>query len=524
MLGASLAPRHPRYGVAQAAVTETTTKKKISSLNDEFPKHFSFLLVVGSSKYYQSAHYYIVLLQIPQLLNNMSGIDLKEIAKYPAEFFGTFTLCFTVGCVVLGGTASTWGATCIAMSLMVGIYALGPVSGANFNPAVTLSLMCSKKIPIRQGAVYWIFQLFGGLAAGAVVSALFQKHWVVQPQGEYTWKGAGYCEFLFTFMLCFVVENVTGSASSGNQYFGLAIALVIVAGGSASGAISGGCLNPAVGISSFSFDCVYYMIFQFAGAICASIAYRYVRPEDFDGEAKTLQSRLTAECIGTFLLTSVVGFITVTESATGAWAPAACLVSIVYAMGNCSGGHFNPAVTVGIFFSGRGLLTVSDMAVYIAAQLLGASLGALGYVCVTQSAFGLGPGIGFGQLCAGEIFFTCLLVFVVLSVATTKEPSKDYFGLIIGMVVTVAGFAGGRFGCCINPAVAVGIDVAHMTNLKGFSEASSIFYYCACEFVGAIIAVGIFRLLRQEEYEEEDDEETKPLATDGDEPINGLPV
>ena len=61
-----------------------------------------------------------------------------------------------------------WGATSIAMALMVGIYALGSISGAHFNPAVTLAVACSNKMlgGWQHAAVYMLFQVFGGICAG----------------------------------------------------------------------------------------------------------------------------------------------------------------------------------------------------------------------------------------------------------------------------------------------------------------------------------------------------------------------
>ena len=64
-------------------------------------------------------------------------------AKVAAEFLGTFLLVFTVGCNVLSGNA-VWGGVSIASVLMVAIYSLGGISGANFNPAVSLALGISK--------------------------------------------------------------------------------------------------------------------------------------------------------------------------------------------------------------------------------------------------------------------------------------------------------------------------------------------------------------------------------------------
>lgn len=99
-----------------------------------------------------------------------------------AEFLGTYFLVFTVGCNVLGATA-IWAVTSIACALMVGIYALGPVSGAHFNPAVTCALLFSGKLPggSKQAIQYITAQLVGGVLAALTYYAIFQQSFDLSP-------------------------------------------------------------------------------------------------------------------------------------------------------------------------------------------------------------------------------------------------------------------------------------------------------------------------------------------------------
>merc|ERR1719190_266894 len=104
------------------------------------------------------------------------------------------------------------------------------------------------------------------------------------------------CEFLYTFMLCFVVLNVAASKKEKvkkegekSQYFGLAIGFVIVAGAYGPGAISGGCFNPAVAIAIDTSSigkgfgwCLVYTVFELLGAVAAVGAFKAVRPEERD--------------------------------------------------------------------------------------------------------------------------------------------------------------------------------------------------------------------------------------------------
>merc|ERR1719359_1783929 len=99
------------------------------------------------------------------------------------------------------------------------------------------------------------------------------------------------CELIYTFLLCFTVLNVAASkkqtAKNGNQYFGLAIGFVIVAGAYGPGAVSGGCFNPAVAfaIDSSSIGkgfgwCLVYTVFELLGAVAAVGVFKAVRPEE----------------------------------------------------------------------------------------------------------------------------------------------------------------------------------------------------------------------------------------------------
>merc|ERR1719380_506221 len=98
-------------------------------------------------------------------------------------------------------------------------------------------------------------------------------------------------EVLYTFMLCFVVLNVAASRKNeGNQFYGLAIGFVIVAGGYAVGNISGGAFNPAVAlgidISSAGIGIGWgfaYTGYELLGSALAAIMFRVVRPDEFDG-------------------------------------------------------------------------------------------------------------------------------------------------------------------------------------------------------------------------------------------------
>jgi len=177
------------------------------------------------------------------------------LAKCTGEFVGTYLLILTVGCNVLGGSGM-WAGVSIACVLMVAIYALGGISGGNFNPAVSVALGVSQSMggPGLDWAtvgIYSVVQSVAGVSAGLSYAAIFNDTFNLGPAKGFNGFHAGLCELLYSFMLCFVVLNVAAAkknAQEKNQYYALAIGFVVIAGAYGAGAVSGGCFNPAVAL------------------------------------------------------------------------------------------------------------------------------------------------------------------------------------------------------------------------------------------------------------------------------------
>lgn len=371
-------------------------------------------------------------------------------SKLVAEFVGTFLLVFTVGCNVLASN-TVWAGVSIACVLMVSIYSLGAISGANFNPAVSVALGISKGMggPGFDGKLvvfYFAVQCLAGVSAAFTYSLLYGVTFNLAPAEGFGWVNAGICELLYTFVLCFVVLNVAAAKKNmaeKNQYYGMAIGFVIIAGAYGAGAVSGGCFNPAVAlgidISSAGIGfgwCFPYAIFECAGAVIAAVLFKCVRPEDFGGN-KTLATELLSEFLGTYVLVLTVGLNVMGRSTAAALSIAASLTSMIYALGDVSGAHFNPAVTAAIFVSRRcSDLTPAKAATFMLMQILGGIFAAGTYSFVyAGQAFPLGP-VGKAtwlQVGLAEFIFTFVLSFVVLCVAVSPQTKSTHmFGLMIG--------------------------------------------------------------------------------------------
>ncbi len=164
---------------------------------------------------------------------------------YVMEFIGTFFLMLTIGASVISPSIGLFAPLAIGTILIALIYAGGPISGAHYNPAVTLGVYLSKKCPLKEVPYYLFAQLLGAVLAAYAV--LFMKG--AGNSASISLVPAFIAELLFTFALVFVILNVAFSKrTSGNHYFGLAIGMTVLAGTYAVGNVSGAVFNPAIAV------------------------------------------------------------------------------------------------------------------------------------------------------------------------------------------------------------------------------------------------------------------------------------
>jgi aquaporin Z len=169
-----------------------------------------------------------------------------------AEALGTFCLVFvgtgaiivnhiTGGAVTHVGVSLTFGLVVMAM-----IYAVGDISGAHLNPAVSLGFAVARRFPIRELPGYWLAQIGGALAASLFLRALFRASPTL---GETMPAGPAWVSFalelVLTFMLMFVILSVSSGPAEKGFIAAIAVGGTIAMEALFAGPICGASMNPA---------------------------------------------------------------------------------------------------------------------------------------------------------------------------------------------------------------------------------------------------------------------------------------
>jgi aquaporin Z len=202
-------------------------------------------------------------------------------------------------------------------------------------------------------------------------------------------------------------------------------------------------------------------------------------------------NKYATELIGTFFLVLTIG-CTVLSGAAGVIPPLAigsALMVMIFAGGHISGGHYNPAVTLGAVVRGR--CDVKDAIPYWVSQVVGAALAAIAVKYLRPNAEIKEMTLDLGPALLAEFLFTFALVYVVLNVATAKaNAGNSFYGLAIGFTVLTGAFAEGDItGGAFNPAVAVGISVL------GLYPWPNLWIYLVAELAAGLLAGILFKVL-----------------------------
>ncbi|XP_010518941.1 PREDICTED: aquaporin NIP3-1 [Tarenaya hassleriana] len=233
-------------------------------------------------------------------VNSQALLSVSFVQKLIGEFIGTFALVFA-GCsaivvnerygkaVTLPGIALVWGLTVTVM-----IYSIGHVSGAHFNPAVSVAFFSSKNFPLKQVPGYIAAQVLGSTVAAGILRLVFDLNDDVcggkgdvfvgtYPSGSKTTSFV--MEFVATFNLMFVISAVATDKRAAGPFAGVAIGSTVVLDILFSGPISGASMNPARSLGpAIVWGCYdnlwIYIISPVVGAISGAWAYDLLRRTD----------------------------------------------------------------------------------------------------------------------------------------------------------------------------------------------------------------------------------------------------
>jgi aquaporin NIP len=214
---------------------------------------------------------------------------MNQMRKCLAEILGTFAMVFAgTGAIVINdvsggmvthaGIAVTFGLIVLAM-----IYAIGDISGAHINPAVTIAFWWAGRFPGRRVGPYLASQLTGALLASGALRLMFAAHptlGLTHPAGSQFQSFV--LEFMLTAILMFVILGVSTGAKDQGIMAGLAIGAVVMLEAMFAGPISGASMNPARSlgpavVSGHLHDLWIYLTAPVLGAIAAVMAWRAVR-------------------------------------------------------------------------------------------------------------------------------------------------------------------------------------------------------------------------------------------------------
>ncbi|KAJ4844268.1 Aquaporin NIP1-2 [Turnera subulata] len=221
------------------------------------------------------------------------SISVPFIQKLLAELLGTYFLIFA-GCssvavnlnfdkvVTLPGISIVWG-----LAVMVLVYSVGHISGAHFNPAVTLAFATCKRFPWKQVPPYILCQVCGSTLAAGTIRLIFQgeqdKFTGTMPAGSDMQSFV--VEFIITFYLMFIISGVATDNRAIGELAGLAIGSTVLLNVMFAGPISGASMNPArslgPAIVSLKFKGLWvYLVSPTLGAQAGAWVYNMVRYTD----------------------------------------------------------------------------------------------------------------------------------------------------------------------------------------------------------------------------------------------------
>jgi len=464
----------------------------------------------------------------PPMPPAQSAVPVAMGPKLLTEFIGTLFLAFTIG--ITATTAKETAPLAIGGVVMAMIYAGGHISGAHYNPTVSVAVYCRGKMAFPELVMYILSQLVGAFVGAGIARAFTGPNGFGYPTFAY-YGHACLMEFLWGMLLAAcVLHTATSSATTNNSYFGLAVGAVYLSGAVLVGPISGGSFNGAVGLALqvVAVDpatCWVYLLCPTLGGAASGLLFHFSSPEDFEEKFKDQKLAKTAAAVlMEFFATTFLGLYLALRPyhGTDPLSPVAFFalaVAITYTCAPASGCHMNPAVSAAVFLRfqlGTSQATkrhfpLHHLILYVLAQLLGALVAA--GIGATVMYTDIARPIGFpmppnptryGQVTAlfAETLGTFALAYVFCNVCTVKTAEgNSYFGIAIAFTYTSMSMAvGGVSGGCLNPALAM-LTCIRAAWPASFSFAPLWIYFCACP-IGAMLGALTFRFQNVDEYDE----------------------
>ncbi len=236
-----------------------------------------------------------------------------------------------------------------------------------------------------------------------------------------------------------------------------------------------------------------------------------------------LWKKCVAECIGTFVLVFFgCGTATALKCAKNVFDPAyfmtavafgLVIVAMAYSIGNISGCHINPAVSIAMLVSKK--MTGKEFGAYIASQFIGAIIGGA-FLCIF---FSTDTGLGTNSVYSGNVWATLLIeiiltfVFVIAILGVTSKVSNGAVaGLVIGLTLTLVHIFGIFFtGTSVNPARSFGPAI-----FAGGEAFANVWIFIVAPLVGGVLAALVYNYLsdgQKEEVPEEAPVKTAPVKS-----------
>ncbi|XP_027348308.1 probable aquaporin NIP-type [Abrus precatorius] len=220
---------------------------------------------------------------------------VQVIQKVIAEVIGTYFLVFagccsvvlnkiegSEGTITFPGICAVWGLT-----VMILVYSLGHISGAHFNPAVTVSFAIYRHFPLKQVPLYLIAQVLGSILASGTLYLLFdlneKSYFGTVPTGSQIQSLV--FELLTSFLLMFVVSAVSTDNRAIGELAGIAVGMTVLIDVFIAGPVSGASMNPARSLGPALVMHIYdgfwiYIVGPFVGAILGASVYNLIRFTD----------------------------------------------------------------------------------------------------------------------------------------------------------------------------------------------------------------------------------------------------